>query len=275
MKLTEPNILNELPVELRGKVVRVKRSDAGVLAEIIALSAQPVEPAATGSGELREQLAAIEHERWADWQKWMHSQCDRTYKGELLIPADLVERWERQINTAYNQLTEQEKDSDRQQVDRYWHLLQPPATGSGDRINDCPFCNGTGSVSEMCPVCNMEPSTASCAGLEGAPSADRRESIANALKSRMMLTGDAEHRVSYLYELTDAVLAVLTPRGEAPVDRAALKTQVATAIEGVQMHFFRNALTMVDGNLSRACADAVLAELGLGPRVAGGEQSAP
>jgi len=29
-------------------------------------------PKPVEDGELREQLAAIEHERWADWQKWCH-----------------------------------------------------------------------------------------------------------------------------------------------------------------------------------------------------------
>jgi hypothetical protein len=73
--------------------------------------------------DLREQLAAIEHERWADWQQYMHSLCHRSEDGALVIPNTLVDRWERQINTPYDQLSETEKDSDREQVDRYWHLI--------------------------------------------------------------------------------------------------------------------------------------------------------
>ena len=74
--------------------------------------------------DLVEALAAIEHERWADWQRWMHEQCHRTSGGELVIPAALVERWERQIATPYADLSEREKESDREQVRRYWHLIR-------------------------------------------------------------------------------------------------------------------------------------------------------
>lgn len=75
--------------------------------------------------ELYEQLAAIEHERWADWQKYMHSLCTKNDDGTLTIPAMSVENWERQIATPYAGLTEREKQSDREQVDRYWHLIVP------------------------------------------------------------------------------------------------------------------------------------------------------
>jgi hypothetical protein len=36
-----------------------------------------------------------------------------------VIPAELAARWEVQIETAYAELSEQEKDSDREQVHRY------------------------------------------------------------------------------------------------------------------------------------------------------------
>ena len=72
--------------------------------------------------ELREQLAAIEHERWADWQKW----CHKVLRENNPSPeqGDILERWDRQIETPYPELSEKEKDSDREQVDRYWQLVQ-------------------------------------------------------------------------------------------------------------------------------------------------------
>ena len=79
--------------------------------------------------ELREKLAAIEHQRWADWQRYVHSLCYENkgiggeLTGELTIPSELVRRWERQIETPYHELSEKEKDSDREQVDRYWQLI--------------------------------------------------------------------------------------------------------------------------------------------------------
>jgi len=71
------------------------------------------------SEQLVEQLAAIEHARWAHWQRYVHDQCEPQENGSLVIPADLVERWEAQIETPYADLTEREKDSDREQVQKY------------------------------------------------------------------------------------------------------------------------------------------------------------
>ena len=66
-----------------------------------------------------EDLAKIEHERWSHWQRYMHSKCVQQSDGSLLIPSDLVSQWERQIATPYSELTEREKDSDREQVKKY------------------------------------------------------------------------------------------------------------------------------------------------------------
>ena len=77
--------------------------------------------------ELRETLAAIEHERWAAWQSWMHGRCERDGDGSLLIPAELVARWERQIATPYADLSEAEQRGGREQVDRYWPLIAETA----------------------------------------------------------------------------------------------------------------------------------------------------
>lgn len=86
--------------------------------------------------ELIEALSAIEHERWADWQKWLHEQGERVYAegqttcaglvldcGDLILLANDVARWERQIATPYAELSGPEKQSDRDQVARYWPLI--------------------------------------------------------------------------------------------------------------------------------------------------------
>ena len=67
---------------------------------------------------LIEELAAIEHERWAHWQRHLHEQCDALPDGSLVLPSNLVTRWGRQLSTPYEQLSEQEKESDRDQVRR-------------------------------------------------------------------------------------------------------------------------------------------------------------
>lgn len=75
--------------------------------------------------ELIEKLAAIEHQRWADWQKW----CHKVLREELNPNGvhndleDVLVRWDKQIATPYAELSESEKQSDRDQVMRYWPLI--------------------------------------------------------------------------------------------------------------------------------------------------------
>jgi hypothetical protein len=75
--------------------------------------------------ELFEKLADIEHSRWADWQKYYHSKCFINKNNEnIIIPKDVWDRAERQIKTSYEDLSEAEKESDREQVMRYWNLIK-------------------------------------------------------------------------------------------------------------------------------------------------------
>lgn len=71
------------------------------------------------SEETIGRLAAIEHERWAHWQRYVHDQCQRQEDGSLIVPADIAAHWEIQIETPYAELSEQEQESDREQVRRY------------------------------------------------------------------------------------------------------------------------------------------------------------
>ena len=78
--------------------------------------------------ELIEILADIEHKRWSNWQKYLHSKL----KDEYIAPNMLVktmmrgdfEHWERQINTDYKDLSEQEKESDRKEVMQYLPVVK-------------------------------------------------------------------------------------------------------------------------------------------------------
>ena len=73
---------------------------------------------------LVEVLASIEHDRWVHWQRYMHSKCiSEGRDGALLIPGDLVRRWEEQIATPYSELSEPAKESDREQVRKYLPLI--------------------------------------------------------------------------------------------------------------------------------------------------------
>jgi len=60
-----------------------------------------------------EQLAAYAHEAWAGWMGYLFEKSSKNPDGSVTIPAELVERWTRQMGTAYADLPEDEKHSDR------------------------------------------------------------------------------------------------------------------------------------------------------------------
>lgn len=70
---------------------------------------------------LIEALADPEHAGWSDWMAYLFSRCHESFRNdnparELIIPAELVARWERQIGTPYAELSEAEKESDRNEA---------------------------------------------------------------------------------------------------------------------------------------------------------------
>lgn len=89
--------------------------------------------AALESESLLEELAAIEHERWSHWQRYLHDQCVDGPNGSLIIPAEQARRWSKQMNTPYGQLSDDERESDREQVRRYLPLI---ATTLNEAIED-------------------------------------------------------------------------------------------------------------------------------------------
>ena len=66
--------------------------------------------------ELIEQLAEKEHGSWSHWMKYLFSKCTANGDGSVTIPPDLVERWKQQAETPYTDLSEREKQSDRNRV---------------------------------------------------------------------------------------------------------------------------------------------------------------
>ena len=70
------------------------------------------------NNDMIEILADFEHDRWSRWQKHVFNKCIVNSDGTLTIPKEFVDRWTRQINTNYNDLSEEEKDSDRREAIR-------------------------------------------------------------------------------------------------------------------------------------------------------------
>lgn len=79
---------------------------------------------ATMRSELTEQLADKAHASWARWMAHLFRVCDKRPDGSVVIPPALVERWQRQVNTPYAQLSEYEKRSDRDEVTHLLPILE-------------------------------------------------------------------------------------------------------------------------------------------------------
>jgi hypothetical protein len=75
------------------------------------------------SDDMREQLAALAHAQWSGWMEYMFSKCRADSPSGLTIPIWAVERWQRQMNTPYAELPEEEKNSDREEADKVLALI--------------------------------------------------------------------------------------------------------------------------------------------------------
>ena len=73
--------------------------------------------------EKREALAAYAHKAWSGWMRWMFDRCSPQDDGSTIVPAGLVSRWVRQMNTSYADLPDNEKESDRQEADEMLAIM--------------------------------------------------------------------------------------------------------------------------------------------------------
>lgn len=76
------------------------------------------------NNNLIELLADYEHDRWSRWQKYLFDKCIKNDDGSLTIPKQLVDRWSRQINTNYGNLSAEEQSSDKKEADRILKILK-------------------------------------------------------------------------------------------------------------------------------------------------------
>lgn len=80
--------------------------------------------------DLIEELASIQHNIWSHWMKYLLAQTTKNVHVNkinpdgYIIPLEKVEKWSRQMTTKYEELSEQEKQSDRDQVMKFIHLIK-------------------------------------------------------------------------------------------------------------------------------------------------------
>lgn len=79
-----------------------------------------------------------EHHIWSQWMKHLFKICRERMKdedgpiptsGAIIIPKDLVERWERQIETDYYKLSDEERCSDKRIVEEYHQTIMELLNG--------------------------------------------------------------------------------------------------------------------------------------------------
>ena len=83
--------------------------------------------------KVRENLAALAHDQWSGWLKWMFK-CLEGPDREVHIA-----RWKRQMVTPYAGLTEKEQNSDRAEADKVLAVLRASKCHHGE-IVDCLEC---------------------------------------------------------------------------------------------------------------------------------------
>jgi len=73
---------------------------------------------------MKEKLAALQHDIWSHWMRYLFSCCKKSNSGNLIIPKDKVNHWKRQVSLKYDKLSEKEKDNDRDQADKILKLFK-------------------------------------------------------------------------------------------------------------------------------------------------------
>ncbi|SRR6266567_834272 len=101
--------------------------------------------------ELIEQLADKEHESWARWMDYLFSKCEPLPDGSLVIPFPYVMRWRRQTETPYSGLSDNEQQSDRNEVA---HILPTIREYNRTFITLKPAKMKNLQITEWCPLCH-------------------------------------------------------------------------------------------------------------------------
>ncbi len=73
----------------------------------------------TELSSMLERNAEIAHNQWAGWMKYLFSKSTKNDDGTVTIPRWAVDRWTRQAHTLYENLSEEEKVSDRAEAKKY------------------------------------------------------------------------------------------------------------------------------------------------------------
>lgn len=73
--------------------------------------------------KLREKLADLCHKQWSGWMEYLFSKGKFNDDGTWTMPSWAVDRWKKQSQTEFNNLSKQEKESDRSEADRFIKVI--------------------------------------------------------------------------------------------------------------------------------------------------------
>ncbi len=74
-----------------------------------------------------EAFADLAHQQWSGWMIYLFEKSEGNPDGTVTIPKLAVDRWMRQIRTPYKDLTEEEKESDRQEAIKILNIIERSA----------------------------------------------------------------------------------------------------------------------------------------------------
>jgi len=90
--------------------------------------------------DMREKIADLCHRQWSGWMAHLFRKSAINPDGTATIPEWAVKRWQRQIVTDYKDLSEEEKNSDREEADKFIALTGIDSTKRAVIIYDCHNC---------------------------------------------------------------------------------------------------------------------------------------
>jgi len=117
--------------------------------------------------ETREALARYSHDSaWSGWMKYQFTKAPLNPDGSWTMPAQFVERWQRQMNTAYDELSDSEKRSDLNEADEMMivseldtirvrlTLTEAALSAAGELLSMSTDENNYLSAFSTCDICN-------------------------------------------------------------------------------------------------------------------------
>jgi len=83
--------------------------------------------------KLVEKIAEQSHKSWSRWMKYLFENGFMDFDGGFTINSFSVEKWITKMNIPYEMLSEQEKESDRFEAEKYLEILKKEGWLKDDR----------------------------------------------------------------------------------------------------------------------------------------------